>query len=43
MNIKLIATFAAGALALAVSAAQAQTVIKFSHVVADNTPKARRR
>jgi C4-dicarboxylate-binding protein DctP len=39
MNLKLLATLAAGAFALAVSAAQAQTVIKFSHVVADNTPK----
>jgi C4-dicarboxylate-binding protein DctP len=39
MNIKLLAAFATGALALALSTAQAQTVIKFSHVVADNTPK----
>ena len=38
---KLFATFFGAALALAVSgtAVQAQTVIKFSHVVADNTPK----
>jgi C4-dicarboxylate-binding protein DctP len=38
---KLFASIAAGALAFAVAAttAQAQMVIKFSHVVADNTPK----
>ncbi len=38
---KVFATLAAGGLALmlAVGAAQAQTVIKFSHVVAENTPK----
>jgi len=37
---KLLASIAAGALALALTgAAQAQMVIKFSHVVADNTPK----
>lgn len=38
---KLFASIAAGALAMtvAIGAAQAQTVIKFSHVVADNTPK----
>ena len=37
---KLFASIAAGALALALTgAAQAQMVIKFSHVVADNTPK----
>ena len=38
---KILATLAAGVLALlfASSAAQAQMVIKFSHVVADNTPK----
>src|SRR3954471_11979061 len=37
---KLLASIAAGALALVLTgAAQAQMVIKFSHVVADNTPK----
>ena len=37
---KLLASIAAGALALALAAAaEAQMVIKFSHVVADNTPK----
>jgi C4-dicarboxylate-binding protein DctP len=37
---KLLATIAAGAIALALTAgAHAQMVIKFSHVVADNTPK----
>ncbi len=38
---KLVATIMAGALALALSAgaAQAQIVVKFSHVVADKTPK----
>ena len=38
---KVFASIAAGALALALAAgtAQAQMVIKFSHVVADNTPK----
>jgi len=38
---KMFASVAAGllALTLALSAAQAQTVIKFSHVVAENTPK----
>jgi len=39
MKITLIAKFAAGALALALSGAQAQTIVKFSHVVADATPK----
>ncbi len=39
MKITLIAKFAAGALALALSGAQAQTIVKFSHVVAENTPK----
>jgi C4-dicarboxylate-binding protein DctP len=39
-TMKLFASIAAGALALALTgAAQAQMVIKFSHVVADNTPK----
>ncbi len=38
---KVFATLAGGALALALAAgaAHAQTVVKFSHVVADNTPK----
>ncbi|HYI03733.1 MAG TPA: TRAP transporter substrate-binding protein [Reyranella sp.] len=39
MTLKLLATFAAGALALTLSTAQAQIVVKFSHVVAENTPK----
>ena len=36
---KVLAGIVAGALALALSGAQAQIVIKFSHVVAETTPK----
>ena len=39
MTHKLLATLAAGVLALTLSTAQAQIVVKFSHVVAENTPK----